>query len=193
MRASAAVTVVFALSAHGCAAALGQANRAGDAALRWTAFAAGTGGPRTAPVATTVNIVVDRWSFDAQRRRLLESLQRGQSAMLEVLQDLPRVGYIRTPDSLGWDLHFAQVALREDGDRRVVIATDRPIGFWEAANRPRTIQYPFTFIEMRLDDSGEGEGKLSLATRVISSSEGRVVQLENYAVQPVQLNQLACR
>jgi hypothetical protein len=35
---------------------------------------------------------------------------------------------------------------------------------------------------------GEGEGKLSLATKVIAS--GRIVQLENYAAQPVQLNQV---
>lgn len=32
----------------------------------------------------------------------------------------------------------------EDGGRDVVIATDRPIGFWEATARPRTIDYPFT-------------------------------------------------
>jgi hypothetical protein len=34
---------------------------------------------------------------------------------------------------------------------------------------------------------GEGEGKLTLATRVSASLDGRYVELENYAAQPVQL------
>jgi hypothetical protein len=55
-------------------------------------------------------------------------------------------------------------------------------------NRPRSLNYPFTFIELRMNGQGEGEGKLSLATKVIAI--GRIVQLENYAAQPVQLNQV---
>jgi hypothetical protein len=144
-------------------------------------------------VATSVDIVVDRWSSEAESGRLLDALKSGQDAMLETLRDLPRIGYIRTPDSLGWDLHFAQSSPGEDGRRRVVIATDRPIGFWEAAHRPRTIDYPFTFIQMGLNDNNQGEGKLSLATRVISASDGRFVQLENYSFQPVQLNEVTCK
>jgi hypothetical protein len=50
------------------------------------------------------------------------------------------------------------------------------------------MEYRFTFIELRMNGEGEGEGKLSLATKVIAS--GRVVQLENYAAQPVQLNRV---
>jgi hypothetical protein len=184
---------IVVLTALGCSTLATLADGAGETALRCTAFAASTGGPGTAPVATSIDIVVDRWSSDAERRRLLEALTRGQDAMLETLRDLPRIGYIRTPGSLGWDLHFAQAAPGEEGGRRVVVATDRPIGFWEAANRPRTIEYPFTFIQMQLEEDGEGEGKLSLATRVISTSDGRFVQLENYAAQPVQLNQVSCR
>jgi len=189
MRIAVFVIVVSALT---CSAIATPAHGAGDGALRCTAFAVSTGGPRTVPGAPSVDVVVDRWSSDGERQRLLQALKRGQDAMLGTLRELPRIGYIRTPDSLGWDLHFAQTAPREDGGRRIVIATDRPIGFWEAANRPRTINYPFTFIEMQLDENGNGEGKLSLATRVIATSDGRFVQLENYAVQPVQLNEVSC-
>lgn len=58
--------------------------------------------------------------------------------MLETLRDLRRVGYIRTPATLGWDLHYAQAVSGEERGRRIMIATDRPIDFWEAVNRPRT-------------------------------------------------------
>ena len=107
--------------------------------------------------------------------------------LLEELQDLPRVGYIRTPNSVGYDLHYARHAPAEDGGDRIVIATDRYISFWEAYYRPRTIDYPFTFIEIHLNKDGEGEGKMSLATKVMADKETNQIVLENYASQPVLL------
>lgn len=52
-----------------------------------------------------------------------------------------------------------------DGGERVVLVTDRRIGFWEAANQPRSIDYPFTVIELRLQADGEGEGKILVGPR----------------------------
>jgi hypothetical protein len=45
-----------------------------------------------------------------------------------------------------------------DGGERIFLATDRYIGFWEATQRPRTVDYPFTYIELRLGPDGTGEG-----------------------------------
>ena len=42
---------------------------------------------------------------------------------------------------------------------RVVLATDRYITYFEAVNRPRSIDYPFTVIELHINASGEGEGR----------------------------------
>jgi hypothetical protein len=163
--------------------------------LRCTAAVIGTGGLRTRPVATNLDIVVERWSTEAERQRLVQSLKTGQDedAILDTVRDLPRVGYLRTPTSLGWDVHFAQTAAGDDGGHRIVIATDRPISFWEAANQPRSIDYPFTFIQMQLNKSGEGKGWLSVATKVIPTNDGRFVELETYDAPPVQLNEVKCR
>ena len=156
--------------------------------VRFTAHAISLGGPNTRSGTAQVDIVIDRWSTDAERQRLRAALKgNNQDELLETLQDLKPVGHIRTPQSVGYDLHYAHQVPGEDGGQRIIIATDRSIGFWEAANRPRTIDYPFTFIELRVDRNGEGEGKLSLATKVTSTSDGRVVELENYAAQPVML------
>ena len=59
----------------------------------------------------------------------------------------------------------------EDGGRRIVLVTDRPISFWEAANQPRSIDYPFTLIELRLNRDGEGEGKMSIATKITGNRD----------------------
>ena len=133
-------------------------------------------------------MVVNRWSTDAERDRLLAVLmEKGPEKLLETLQKLPRVGYIRTPNSIGYDLHFARKTPLPDGGERVVMATDRYISFWEAANRPRSIDYPFTVIELRINTNGEGEGKMSLATKITADKESNTIVLENYATQPVLL------
>ena len=67
----------------------------------------------------------------------------------------------------------------------MLVATDRPIGFWEIASGSRTQDYPFTIIELHIKPNGEGEGKISLATRVMAS--GNTIVLENYDAQPVLL------
>jgi hypothetical protein len=159
-----------------------------DSALaRYTATAVNIGSPGRA-VATTVDIVVNRWSTDAERDRLLSTLvEKGPEALLDELQDLPRVGYFRTPDSLAYDLRFARRNAGEDGGEQIILATDRPIGFWEARNRPRSIDYPFTVIEIRVGSGGEGEGKMSLATRITADRRKKTIVLEDYATQPVLL------
>lgn len=139
--------------------------------------------------AGTVLFSIDRWSTDAERKTLVATLREtGPGALLEELQDMRPVGRIRTPDSLGYDLRYAQQTPGEDGGRQIVIATDRPIGFWEAVNRPRTIDYPFTVIQMQIGRDGKGKGTLSVATKILAV--GDVIQLENFASAPVMLTEI---
>ena len=136
-----------------------------------------------------VQIDVNRWSTAAEREALLNTLKKhGAEKLLDALKDTKPVGIIKTPDSLGYDLHYANQTPLPDGGRRIVIATDRPIGFWEAAHRPRTIDYPFTVIQMEIDKDGKGKGTLSYATKIIPA--GNTIVLENFATQPVMLTEI---
>ena len=141
-----------------------------------------------AGAAGNIEIVVERWSTDANRDKLMSvMMDKGPDKLLDALQDMPRMGYFRAPGQVGIDIHFARRIPQPEGGERVVLVTDRRIGFWEAANQPRSIDYPFTVIEMRLNRDGEGEGKMSLATKIIADKENNIVTLENYDIQPVQL------
>ena len=110
-------------------------------------------GPSTA----VVDFTIERWSTDAERQRLLSLIKPERDAyeanqeLQRVLQSLPKVGYIRTPDRLAWDLRYARQSPLDAGGRRIVLATDRPIGFPEARNQTRSMEYPFTTIEMHTD------------------------------------------
>jgi hypothetical protein len=138
--------------------------------------------------ATTVEIVINRWATDGERDRLLSTLMdKGPNKLLDVLQDMKKVGYIRTPDSIGYDLHYARRVPLPDGGQRVVTATDRPLRFWEVANQTRSVDYPFTVIELRVNADGEGEGKMSVATKITADKENNMIVLENYDISPVLL------
>jgi len=141
--------------------------------------------------ASVVEIVVERWSTDAERDQLVKALlDKGPEKLLETLRKMPRAGYIRTPNSTGYDLRYAGKIPLDEGGEQIVIMTDRYIGFWEAANKPRTIDYPFTLVEMRLGPDGIGEGKMSLMTKIVYEKKHNQIVLENYASQPVLLTKV---
>jgi hypothetical protein len=134
---------------------------------------------------------VTRWSTEAERRMLTAALLKNNDALLDALQHQKPVGTIKTPDSIGYDLRYAHQEPAEDGGRRIVIATDRPIGFWEARNQPRTIDYPFTVIQLQLDKNGEGTGTLSAATKI--TAHGNTIELENFASSPTMLTEVRAK
>jgi len=136
----------------------------------------------------TIDITVNRWSTDKQRDALMAvMLEKGPDKLLEAIQDMPSAGHFGTPGNLSWDLRFARRTPLPDGGERVTLVTDRRIGFWEATRQPRSFDYPFTVIELRLNADGEGEGKMSIATKVIVDKDQNMITLENYDLQPVML------
>ena len=141
------------------------------------------------PGADRVEIVIERWSSEHDRDALISTLKdKGSDAMLSALQKLPRVGYIRRGGggTIGWDLHFARERKLEDGGRQIVVATDRPMSFWEAAHRPRSADYDFTLADIRFDGDGKGVGKLTVAAKISVNKEG-AIEIENFATEPVRL------
>jgi hypothetical protein len=156
---------------------------------RFTGFAINmNSGPSTA----VLDFEISRWSTDEERDKLLAILKEEKNPtdkLLRALQKLPKVGFIRTQKSLGWDLHYARQHPLDEGGRQIVLATDRPINFWEARNQPRSIDYPFTILEMRLDKDDKGSGKILVGTKIYIDKNNNLV-LENYAQQPVMFNEI---
>lgn len=137
-----------------------------------------------------IEIVIERWSSDRERDELIATLKdKGPDALLNELQKLPRVGYIRDANggSVGWDLHFARERKLDDGGRQIVLATDRPISAWEAFNRPRSSEYDFTLADIRFDGDGKGVGKLAVAAKITTNPKTGTIEIENFASEPVRL------
>jgi len=156
--------------------------------LRLHAFAVDmSGSGRTR--AGALEIAIERWSTDEERTRLRAILiERGADALLSALQKVkPRAGYIRTSSTPGWDIYYAREEPVGDGGRRVIIATDRPMSFWELRNQPRSVEYDFTLAELRLSKDGKGEGKLATAAKISWNPRTSTIEIENYGIEPVRL------
>lgn len=157
--------------------------------LRFSCFAVNMQGG----MAGDVEVAIERWTTDAERQALLalvsQSTDRNQDKLVTALQDVkPRVGFIRTPNSMGWDLKYAWESKLPDGKRQIVIATDKPVSFLAAARGSRTLDYMFSLIEMQFPDGeSKGEGKL-LGQTSISVKNGRL-ELEIYGQEPTRLTQ----
>lgn len=157
--------------------------------LRFSAFAVNMQGG----MAGAVEIAIERWTTDDERQALIPLVQAstdrmgGQDKLLKALQDIKtRAGFIRTPNSMGWDLKYAYETKQPDGSRQIVIVTDKPISFLAAATQARTTDYPFSLVEMRFPaGSNKGEGKL-LAQTAVSTKDGKL-QLEMYGQEATRL------
>ena len=173
---------VLALGAAAAAQAPGTAER-----FTFVAANASTTG-QTAD--NRLQIVINQWSTDAERDRLLSVLKAdGPDKLAEAFRYGTAAGYIHWPGKLQYTIRFAHRAPRADGGEDVILATDYPVSVWwdPALGAPPTSFGHGTLIQLRLDQDGRGEGKLSVGTKLGAASDGSLFALEDYAGQPAVL------
>ena len=142
-----------------------------------------------------MQIAIERWTTDAERKSLLDlvglsNTKDGQKNLLRTLERVkPRTGYIRLPNSPGWDLRYAYKFAQPDGSSQIVLATDKPMSSAAIHSSAYSTEFPYTFIEMHMQPAGDkGEGRM-LAQAGITSKEGRI-QLTNYGNEPLALTDI---
>jgi hypothetical protein len=181
-----------ALLAATVAALLAAAPAVADKALlKMRAFAVDMSGGARAQ-AGTIDITIERWTTAEEQKRLADVLvEKGADNLRDALEKIkPRTGFINTTGSLGWDLHYATQSELPDGARRIIVATDRPMSFWEARNNPRLSDYEFLLLEIRLDKEGKGQGKMAVAAKIDYNEVSRTIEIENYTSEPVRLTKV---
>lgn len=142
---------------------------------------------RTGPI----QISVTRWSTADERNVMQQALfKKGQDGLLEAVRDMRSVGRIYTPGNIGYDLRYAEMRSLPDGGREIILATDRPMSFWEVVNQPRSAQYPFTWVQFKMRPDGTGEGKLAVAARITGEEADKLIEVEDFAISPVRLQNI---
>ncbi len=141
-----------------------------------------------------ITIGVDRWSTDEERDRFLGILRNGgQAALIDAMQHAPSLGYIRTAHSLGYELRYARSDEMPDGSRQIVVATDRPVRFREAATPTRSRFYNFAIAELRIPPGQKGTGKFAPATAISIDSATQTLVIENYGIEPIRMSSITVK
>ncbi|HTM01969.1 MAG TPA: hypothetical protein VL173_00575 [Vicinamibacterales bacterium] len=158
--------------------------------LHLTAGLISAGGIGNPTGTARIEINVKRWSLTSERTTLVNAVAKSQDKLLEELKDQKSVGTVRFNTELAWDLRYARQIPGEDGGTRVFLATDRPMSVLEIWRDPRYSQYPFTLIDLQFDPDGGATGSIMLAARVTADKDGRFIQVENFATQPIPLSDI---
>jgi hypothetical protein len=146
----------------------------------------------------SIDIGIERWSEPGEREALKTVLvEQGSEKLLKAVQKLePRAGFVRTPNSLGWDIHFARQTPLASGGSRVVFVTDRPIGGREAMRNDRSMDYQFMLAEIHLVKDGDkekGTGTYVGAGKVTYNEKDEAIEIENWGTEPVRLSSCQVR
>lgn len=143
-------------------------------------------------VLTSLDITITHWTTAAEQERYTSILSgKGGDALAEALRQGRSIGAIRTPGSLSYDFRYAVQERTRDNLRRIILLTDRPMDFFEIVDRPQSVDYPFSAIELLVDDSGRGKGSLWIAAKLTLLDNLLIV--DNYADRPVTLNDVRPR
>jgi hypothetical protein len=124
---------------------------------------------------------------DAQAQQDLQLLQTsGQDALMKAIGK-DKLGFFSFDGQVGRDLNFVQETDTEDG-RKIVVLFERWLKMFEVRNATRSEDYPFTYIELYIDDKGKGEGSLIGAAKVsMDKRHPGTLDVENFGTYPAKL------
>ena len=153
---------------------------------RLTATLVDVSGPRAGTV-RPIDIYIDDYSSDAESNQLAGAFADGGSkALFKVLTKMKPKGRIAPVGRVGYEIRFIRTTQTPNG-RKIVMLTDRPIGFLEAYYGTRSRDYQYALIEINIKDDGKkGEGSLIYAAKV-KAFTGDTIEVENFGIQPARL------
>lgn len=134
------------------------------------------------PADLELRIDVLEWSDEAGRSAAVAALQN-PSEVTAALQKLPTLGYVwRSGSGVGYALKYAHRVPTPEGER-LTFVTDKPLGAydfepWTAEAAAKSSDLAYSVIELYLDESGRGDGTLSLAAEVQLQPEAGLVSLK---------------
>lgn len=137
-------------------------------------------------VNTTFTMRINSYTPDDEVLRLTRFLQDGkQDALLKVLEDR-KLGTIQVGSSLGQDINAVWLSVGPEGERKITALSKRWVGVFEQRRGTRSLDYPFTYVELFVDERGKGDGGLIPAAKVRALND-KTIEVENFGTYPARL------
>jgi hypothetical protein len=141
-------------------------------------------------VSTGFTLTLERWTTDVEAQQYLSVLaSEGQEGLMKAIRK-NNLGFIAATGQTRRDLLLVREAQIE-GKRRVIVAFERWIGFYEARGGYRSLDHPFAIMEIFLDAKGKGSGTfIGLAQLKLErdkKTEQYKLELENFGSFPAKV------
>jgi hypothetical protein len=143
------------------------------------------GGPR-GTISTNFTLTITGYTPPAEVDSYISILQRGgQDELMKAIDD-KKLGTMQIGAQVGRDINAVWVSTDEEEGRKLTILFERWIGFGELRRGARSLDYPFTYVEIYLDEKGNGDGAMIPAAR-IRHKRGQTIEVENFGIYPARL------
>ena len=111
---------------------------------------------------------------------------QGQDDFIKAISH-KKLGSFSVDGQVGRDLRFVQETQTEKG-RRITILFERWLRMFEVQYGTRSQDYPFTYIELFVNDNGKGEGSVvGLAKVSVDKKNPITLDIENYGTYAAKL------
>jgi hypothetical protein len=159
---------------------------------KYQANALAVGGP-VGSQSTTLSINIYEWSDDDDREMVVDAIKeatenkRAYRAVPDTLRKLGKVGYMFLAGGQGWPIRYAE-AFDVNGQREIVLATDRPVTFSEVYAGSAVRDFDITLIVLKFEEGAStGEGIASVGTEIKWNESKGQLEITNFSSQPVRL------
>jgi len=145
----------------------------------YSAVAVGTRG-MVGGQSLNMDFIIKEYSTDGQIQEYLAILEKGGvDALRRALEKLD-VGQASPAGRVGVPIAVARARKTESGTL-ISIITARNMPFFELRYAGRTTDYPFSVVQLEVDEKGNGEGAAIVAARIKFDKEGMLV-IESYGM-----------
>ncbi len=134
----------------------------------------------------TFRLNIDDYSTDDEVRDLAAVLDQEGTRSLERTMDGLDYGWLRIGNDLPQPVAVARSFVSDDGGQVLRVVVARDIAFFETWRHTRSRDYPYTILEIRLDEEGRGEGTMIAAARMETNEEG-AVEIDSLGWRPIRL------
>jgi hypothetical protein len=135
-----------------------------------------------------VDIAIWQWSTYNSHLALSDALlEKGPAAFMSLVCSLASVGTIAVEDAPPVAIRYAWFIEERSGRRRIYLGTDEPVPLAGPFFRRLPNAESLTFIELRINPNGVGDGKLSEAASLSVDESRNVIELRDYDRRPLHL------
>jgi hypothetical protein len=146
------------------------------------------GGPgRSRLTSRTFTLTINCTTPNSEFKRLADVLEDGgQDGLLRVISR-EKCGVLQIGGNVGRDINAVRVTTTEEGERKIELLFERWLEFFEVRRGTRSRDYPFTYLELYVDQRGRMVGTMIPAAKIRFKGEN-TIEIENFAAYPARVS-----